>query len=170
MNNYINQVLENLNIWGANLADMQLISEFHKRIRFLLCLIDIYSKYTWVVPLKDKKCITIFNAFQKILDDSKRNPNKIWIDKGSEFYNKSMKSWPEKNDIEMYSTHNKGKSVVAQTFIRTWKTKICKYTISILKNVCIDKLNNIVNEYNNTYHTTIKIKPVDVEDNIYIYI
>ena len=80
------------NIWGANLADMQLISKFNKGFRFLLCIIDIYSKYAWVIPLKDKKGITITNAFQKTLDESNRTPNKIWVDKGSEFYNRSMKS------------------------------------------------------------------------------
>ena len=75
------------NIWGADLADMQLISKFNKGFRFLLCVIDIFSKYAWVVPLKDKKSITITDAFQKILDDSDRKPNKIWVDKESEFYN-----------------------------------------------------------------------------------
>ena len=80
------------NIWSANLADMQLISKFNKGFRFLLCIIDIYSKYAWVIPLKDKKGITIINAFQKTLDEINRKPNKIWVDKGSEFYNRSMKS------------------------------------------------------------------------------
>ena len=75
------------NISGADLADMQLISKFNKGFRFLLCVIDIFSKYAWVVPLKDKKGASIVNAFQKILDKSGRKPNKIWIDKGSEFYN-----------------------------------------------------------------------------------
>ena len=65
---------------------MQLITKFNEGIKFLLCVIDIFSKYAWVVPLKDKKGVTIVNAFQKILDDSKRKPNKIWVDKGSEFY------------------------------------------------------------------------------------
>ena len=74
-------------IWGAGLADMQLISKFNKGFRFLLCVIDIFSKYAWVVPLKDKKGITIVNAFQKKLDNSTRKANKIWVDKGSEFYN-----------------------------------------------------------------------------------
>ena len=71
---------------------MQLISKFNKGFWFLLCVIDIYSKYSWVIPLNDKKCITITNAFQKILDESNRKPNKIWVDKGSGFYNRSMKS------------------------------------------------------------------------------
>ena len=80
------------NIWGADLADMQLISKFNKGFRFLLCVIDIFSKYAWVVPLKDKKGITITNAFQKILKESNRKPNKIWVDDGSEFYNNSFKN------------------------------------------------------------------------------
>ena len=74
------------NIWGADLADMHLISKFNKGFRFLLCVIDIFSKYAWVVPLKDKKGVSIVDAFQKILDKSRRKPNKIWVDKGSEFH------------------------------------------------------------------------------------
>ena len=72
------------NIWGADLADMQLISKFNKEFRFLLCVIYIYIKYVWVIPLKDKG-ITITNAFQNILDKSNRKPDKIWIDKDSNF-------------------------------------------------------------------------------------
>ena len=68
-----------------DLAEMQLINKFNKRIRFLLRVIDIFSKHTWVVPLKDKKDTTIINAFQNIFKNSKRNPNKIWVDKGSGF-------------------------------------------------------------------------------------
>ena len=130
---------------------MQLLSTFDKGFRFLLCVIDNFRKYAWVVPLKDKKGITITNAFQNILDGSNRKPNKIWVDKGSEFYNSLFKKWLKDNDIEMYSIHSEGKSVVAERFIRTLKTKIYKYMTSISKNVYIDKL-DIVNEYNNTYH------------------
>ena len=96
---------------------MELISKFNKGIHFLLCVIDIYSKYAWVIPLKDRKGITIAYAFQKILKESNHKPNKISVDKGSKFHNRSMKSWLEKNAIEMYSTHNKGKSVIAERFI-----------------------------------------------------
>ena len=156
------------NIWAADLVDMQLISKLNKGFRFLLCVIDIYSKHAWVVPLKDKKGISIVNAFQSILKNSNRKPNKIWVDKGSEFYNRSMKSWLEKNDIEMYSTHNEGKSIVPERFIRTLKNKIYKHMTSISKNVYIDKLDDIVNEYNNTKHRTTKTKPIDVKDNTYI--
>ena len=79
------------NTWGADLADMQLTSNFNKKFIFSLCVIDIFSKYAWVVPLKDKKGITITNAFQKILKESNRKPNKIWVVKRSEFYNSSFK-------------------------------------------------------------------------------
>ena len=106
--------------------------------------------------------------FQKILDNSSRKPNKIWVDKESEFYNSSFKKCLKDNDIEMYSTHNEGKSVVAERFIRTLKNKIYKHMTAVSKNVYIDKLDDIVNEYNNTYHRTIKMKPVDVKDNAYI--
>ena len=86
-----------------------------------MCAIDLLSKYAWVFPIKDKKGIAITNAFQKILKEPNRKPNKIWIDKGSEFYNNSFKKWLKDNDIEMYSIHNKGKSVIVERFIRTLK-------------------------------------------------
>ena len=76
------------------------------------------SKYAFAVPLKDKKWITIANAFQSILDNSKRKANKIWTDQGSEFYNTYFKKWLKENNIDMYSAHNEGKSVVAERFIR----------------------------------------------------
>ena len=154
------------NIWGADLADVQLISKYNKGFRFLLCVIDLYSKYAWVVPIKDKKGTTITNAFKTILKTSGRKPNKIWVDKGSEFYNHNFKSFLNDNNIEMYSTENEGKSVVAERFIRTLKTKIYKYMTSISKNTYIDNLQNIVDKYNNSYHRTIKMKPVDVTKDI----
>ena len=131
-------------------------------------VIDIFSKYDWVVPLKDKSGVSIFDAFQKILDKSARKPNKIWLDKGSEFYNSSFEKWLKDNYVEIYSIHNEGKSVAAERFIRTLKTKIYKYITSVSKNVYIDKLDDIVDEYDNTYHRTIMMKPIDVEDNTYI--
>ena len=123
------------NIWGPDLEDMQLLSKYNKGIRFLLCVIDIFSKYAWVVPLKDRKGVMICICMLMYV---------------------------------MYSTHNEGKPVVAGRFIRTLKRKIYKSVTSITKNVYINKLDDIVNEYSNTYHTTIKMKPIDVKDNTYI--
>ena len=151
------------NIWGVDLADMQLISKHNKGIRYLLFVIDLFSKYAWVVFLKDKKGVSIVNAFQKMLDSSKRKPNKIWVDQGSEFYNNHFKKWLKDNGISMYSTYNEGKSVVAaERFIKTLKNKIYKHMTAISKNLSFDVLDDIVDEYNNTYHETIKMKPVDV--------
>ena len=152
------------NIWGFHLAGMQLISKYNKGIRYLLCAIDLFSKYAFVVPLKDKKGVTITNAFQSILDKSKRKPNKIWTDQGSKFCNTHFKKWLKDNDINMYSTHNEGKSVVAERFIRTLKNKVYKHMTAISKNVYYDVLGDIVDEYNNIYHKTIKMKPIDVGD------
>ena len=151
------------NIWEADLADMQLISKFNKGPRFLLCV----SKCAWVVPLKDKKDVSIANACQSISKKSNRKPNKIRVDKGSEFYNNSFKEWLQDNDIVMYSIHYEGKSAVAEKFIRTLKNKIYKCMTSVSKKVYIDRLDDIVNECNNTYHRTIKMKPTDVKDHTY---
>ena len=115
------------NIWGVDLADMQSLSRKNKGIKYLLCAIDLYGKYAFVIPLKDKKGISIVNAFNKIIKQSNRpvkgtsaqhvKPNKIWVDQGSEFYNNVFKKWLSDNDIIMYSTYNEGKSVVAERFI-----------------------------------------------------
>ena len=147
---------------------MQLVSKFKKGFRFLLCVIDSFSKYASVVSLKDKKGVSIVDDLQKTLNHSNRKPNKIWVDKRNEFYNNSFKKWLKDNDIEICSIHNEAKSVVAERFIRTLKTKTYKYMTLVLKNVYIDKLDDIVGEYNNTYHRTINMKLIDVKDNTYI--
>ena len=108
------------NIWGLDSADTQSLSKKNKGIKYLLCAIDLFSKYAFVVPLKDKKGISIVNAFNKIIKQSNRKPNKIWVDQG-EFYNHVFKKSLSDNDIIMYSTYNEGKSVVAERFIRTLK-------------------------------------------------
>ena len=112
------------NMWGVDLADMQSLSRKNKGIKYILCAIDLYSKYAFVILLKDKKGISIVNAFDKIIKQSKRKPNKIWVDQGSEFYNHVFKKWLSDNDIIMYSTFNEGKSVIAERFIRTLKNKL----------------------------------------------
>ena len=173
--NYLNQLLKNFkkvyssfrdNIWGVNLADMQSLSKYNKGIKYLLCAIDLFSKYAWVIPIKDKKGTSIVNAFKKIISEG-RKPNKIWVDQGSEFYNNSFKDFLKINNIEMYSTYNQGKSVVAERFIGTLRNKIVKHMAAISKNVYFDVLDDIVNKYNNTVHRTIKTKPIDVADDYY---
>ena len=93
---------------------------------------------------------------------SNRKPNKIWVDHGGEFYNNKFKSFLKKNDIEMYSTYNEGKSVVAKRFTKTLKNKIYKHMTTFGKNVFFNDLDDIVKKYNNTAHSSIKMKPKDV--------
>ena len=81
---------------------MELMRKFNKGFRFLLCIIDIFNKYAWVIPLKDEKGVSVVNTFQKILKESNRKPNKIWVDKGSEFYNSFFRKWLKDNDIKMF--------------------------------------------------------------------
>ena len=114
---------------------MQLIGKCNKGVQFLLCVSNFFSKHAWVIPLKDEKGITITNFFQKDLKESNRKPNKIWVDIGIEFYNRSMKSFLQNNNIEIYSTHNEGKPIVTEIFIRTLKNKIYKYMTSASQNV-----------------------------------
>ena len=142
MKNHTNLLLENLkkrkvysciidNIWDAYLTDMQLINKFDIAIHFLLWLL-------------------IF------LDESNRKPNKIWADKGSELYNRPIKSWLQENNIEMYSIHDEVKAVVAKRFIRTLQNNIYKYMTSVSKNKYINNiLDDTDDKYNNTYHRTI---------------
>ena len=114
----------------------------------LIFLINMLGLFLW----KIKKGTSTVNAFEKILKESDRKPNNIWVDKASEIYNSSFTivQWLKDNDIEMYSIHNEGKSVVAERFIRTLKNKVYKYMTAISKSVYINKLDDIVNEYNNT--------------------
>ena len=119
--------------------------------------------------MKDKKGIAVANAFQNNLDESNHTPYKIYVDKGSEFYNGSMKTLLQgNNNIEMYSTHHEWKSVVAEKFSRTLKNEIYEHITSISKSLYIDELDHIFNKYNNTYYSTISMKLVDVNSNTYI--
>ena len=155
---------------GSRHAIMQSLSRKNKGIKYLLCAIDLFGKYAFVIPLKDKKGISIVNAFNKIIKLSDRKLNKIWVDQGGEFYNNVFEKWLSDNDINMYSTYNEGKSVVAERFIGTLKNKLYKHMTAVGKNVYYDVLDDLVNKYNITKHSTIKIKPIDVKNNKRVYI
>ena len=145
---------------------MQSLSIYNKGIKYLLCATDLFSKYAWVIPLKDKRGISIVTAFQKIISKG-RKPNKIRVDHGGELYNRLFKRFLKINNIEMYSIYSEGKSVVAERFIRTLKNKIFKHMTAISKNVYFDVLGNIVNKYNKTVHRTIKMKQIDLTSDSY---
>ena len=131
-----------------------------------MCAIDLFSKYARVVPLKDKRGISIINAFQKIIS-KERKPNKICFDQGSDFYNNYFKNFLKTNNIEMYSIYNEGKSFVAERFIRTLKNRIFKHMTAVSKNFYFDVLDDIVNKYNNTVSKSIKMKPINVTSDFY---
>ena len=141
---------------------MQSWSRYNKRVKYLLCAIDSFSKYAWVNPIKDKKGTSIVNV-QKIIS-KERKPNKICVNEGSESYNQYFKEFLKINNVELSSTVNEGKSVVAERFIRTLKNKIYKHMTAISKNVYFDVLDDIVDKCNDTIHGTIKMKPFDVTD------
>ena len=154
------------NIWGVDLADMHSLSKCNKGIKYLLCAIDLFSKYAWSFSLKDKRGITVVNAFQKIISKGRKS-NKIWVDPGGEFYNKLFKRYLKINNIEIYSTYNEGQSVVAERFIRMLKNKVFKHMTAVSKNVYFVVL-DFVNNYNNTVHRTIKMKPTEVTSDSYV--
>ena len=141
---------------------MQSINKCNKGIWYLLCATDLFSKYAWVVPIKD-----IVNAFQNKLDCSKRKPSKIWVDQGSEFYNNSFKKWLKDNGIEMYSTFNEGNPVVAERFVRMSRNNIYKHMTAVSKNVYFDVFDDFVDEYNNIFYRTIKMKQIYVKSDSY---
>ena len=120
--------------------------------------------------LADERHKPIFNAFNKIIKQSNRKPNKIWVDQGGEFYNNVFEKWLSDNDINMYSTYNEGKSVVAERFIRTLKNKLYKHMTATGRNVYYDVLDDVVNKYNNTKDSTIKMKPIDVKNSKRVFI
>ena len=135
---------------------MQSLRKYNKGIKYSLCAIDTFSKYALVVPLKDKRRI---NAFQNIIS-GQRKPNKIWVDQGGEFYIKLFKRFLKINNSEMYAIYSEGKSVVAERVIRTLKNKILKQMTAVSENVYLNVFDDIVDEYNNTVHRTVKLTDV----------
>ena len=109
---------------------MQSLSKYNKLIKYLFCAIDLFRKYAWVVPIKDKKGTSIVNAFKKIIP-KERKPNKLWVDQGSESYNNTFKDFLKINNTEMYSTCSEGKFAIAERFIKTLKNKIFKHMTAI---------------------------------------
>ena len=141
-------------IWAADLADMKAFSKANKGFVFLLLVIDIFSKYGWIVPLKDKTGKSVASALKTIFKE--RKPEKIWVDKGKEFYNKDVKDL-----INLYSTENEEKSSIVERWIRTMKEKMWKYFTDKNTNTYIDILPDLVKKYNNTKHSSIKMTPVE---------
>ena len=118
------------NIWGVDLADMQSLGKYNKGTKYLLCAIDLFSKYVSVIPLKDQREISSLNAFQKIVSKG-RKPNKICVNQGVESFNNLFKRFLKINEIEMDSTYTEEKSVAAERFVRNLKNKIFKHMTAV---------------------------------------
>ena len=143
-------------IWAADLADMQALSKENEGYKFLLLVIDTFSKYGWIVPLKDKKGETIVKALKEIFKESGRRPDKLWTDKGREFFNKDVRDL-----VYLYATENEEKSSIAERWIRTMKEKMFKYFTDNNTYNYIDALPELVEDYNNTVHSSTKLTPTD---------
>ena len=144
---------------------MQKFSKINKGYRYLLTCTDIFSKYAFVIPLKDKKGITIKNALQKIFN--KRKPKFLWTDNGKEFYNNQVNDLLEKNNIKLYSTNNSEiKSSVIERFNRTFKNMMYKKFTENNNTIFYNIIDKLVNKYNNKYHRTIKMTPVEASKKI----
>ena len=141
-------------IWAADLVDMQAFSKFNRGIKYLLAVIDVFSKYGYLVPLKDKMGKSVISALKTIFKE--RKPEKMWVDKGKEFYNKDVKEL-----IELYSTENEEKSNVVERWIRTMKERMWKYFTDNNTNHYVNILSDLVEDYNNTRHSSIKMTPVE---------
>ena len=126
-------------IWAADLVDMIKFSRYNKGFKYLLTVIDVFSKFGWIIPLKDKSGKSVSEALESIFKNSNRSPNNLWTDKGKEFYNASVKSLLKKHNILLYSTENEEKSSIVERWNRTMKEKMWKYFMA-----------------NNTHRYTIK--------------
>ena len=147
-------------IWAADLVEMQKFSKWNKGIKYLLMVIDVFSKYGWIRGLKDKKTETVSEAFDVIFEDG-RQPKMLWTDKGSEFISKHFKDFLKSKGIKLYHTENEEKSSVIERWNRTMKNKMWKMFSVNNNTVFADKIVKLVNDYNNTRHSSIKMTPVE---------
>ena len=139
-------------IWAADLIDMQAFSKDNNGIKYLLTVIDIFSKFVWIVPLRRKIGQEVANAFSSILME--RRPSKTWVDRGREFYNKDVQKL-----VELYSTENEEKSCVIERFNRTIKEKMFKYFSANNTRKYVDVHDLLIDQYNNTIHSSIIMSP-----------
>ena len=147
-------------IWCSDLVEMQQFSKWNMGYKYLLMVLDVFSKYGWIIPLKDKKGETVAEAFKTILKEG-RKPQYLWTDKGKEYYNKYLKDLLEKNKVTLYSTENDEKSSVCERWNRTIKTKMWKQFTVQGNKMYLDMLPKLVEQYNNTKHSSIKMTPVE---------
>ena len=146
-------------IWAADLVEIQKFSKWNKGIRYLLMIIYVFSKYGWIASLKDKKTESVSSVFDEIFKKSKRKPEMLWTDKGSEFVSKHFKEFLKKNKIKLYHTENEEKSSIVERWNKTMKNRMWKMFSANNSTVYWDELDKLVDDYNNTIHSSIKMTP-----------
>ena len=147
--------------WQADLVDISSIARFNKGFRYLLTCIDVFSKFAWVVPLRDKTGNTLVTAFQSILNLGRR-PQKLQTDKGTEFLNSSFQQLLKRKRIHFFTTNSEMKASIVERFNRSLKTRMWKYFTANNTHVYLDVLQDLVSAYNNSYHRSIGREPISV--------
>ena len=150
--------------WSADLIDKSILSKYNNNYKFILTVIDTFTKYAWAIPLKNKSGLSITNCFKIVLGES-RKPEKLWVDRGSEFYNKTFKSLLKENETKLYSTYSDLKAVFIERFNRTLLHIINKPMFINGDGNWVNILNEAVVTYNNNIHSTINMTPVDASNN-----
>ena len=150
-------------IWAADLVEMGRFSDWNKGIKYLLMVIDVFSKFGWIEPLQNKKGETVAAAFEKIFK-SGRQPRLLWTDKGKEFYNKNVNQLLSRNNIKLYSTENKEKSSVAERFNRTIKQQMWKMFSANNNTIYYDKIDELLKNYNSSWHRSVRMAPLEAND------
>ena len=150
-------------IWAADLVEMQRFSDWNKRIKYLLMVIDVFSKFGWIEPLQNKKGETVAAAFEKIFK-SGREPRLLWTDRGKEFYNKNVNQLLAKKNIKLYSTENEKKSSIAERFNRTIKQQMWKMFSANNNTIYFDKIDELLKNYNNSWHRSVKMALLEASD------
>ena len=147
-------------LWTADLADVHKYSRQNRGYNFILVVLDVFSRYAWARPLKNKTGVQCADAFDDILTKSGRTPKRLWVDRGTEFHNVDVRrQFLDANGIQIYTTYNEPKAAIAERFIRTLRSKIESNYILTQQTVWFSILPQLVHEYNNTRHRTIKMTP-----------
>ena len=148
-------------IWGMDIADMTEWKDSNQGNKYILTIIDTFSKYAWAEPLKTKGAVEVLAAFRKVIRESKRKPKKLWVDQGTEFYNKEMSKYLKENNIDMYSSFGDSKSAIVERFNRTLKTWMWKYFTAKNTREWVNILDELLKFYNKKVHRSIKMSPIE---------
>ena len=150
--------------WSIDLIDRSSLAKYNKNYKFIFTIIDNHTKFAWAIPLKDKSGKSTTTAFKKLIETRKRKPEKVWSDRGKEFYNKTFLDFLKQNEIQIYSTHSDLKAVFVERFNRTLLDLI-KEPMYIEGKACwLNHINSALDKYNNRVHTTTRMTPFEASN------